>query len=451
MNQKKFMDSIRNIALPVTIQCLFQAMLGLIDQLMIGHLGSSCIAGVGLGGKFISLFTVTVSAIVTVAGILIAQYIGKEDRDGIRRSFHSCMYIAMIVGIIFLVLSIIIPNQIMGLYSNDKGTIRQAGIYLRIMSAGFIPQIIALMFSTLLRNMEAAKYVMYASGLSVISNTILNYLFIFGVGFMPRMDVAGAALATSLARIIEMAVVVIMYFRIKNKSKVFRGFYLSFGCRITKDFVKKIAKIIAPILLCEFLWSLGENVYAVIYGHIGTDSVAAMTLTYPIQTLAIGALSGVSAAAGIIIGQSLGVKKYEKAYEDSKKIMKLTIFAAVAICIFVSVIANLYVNLYNVNDNVKNITVHILYAYSLVFCAKVVNMVLGGGILRSGGQTKYIMIVDIVGTWLIGVPLGLLTSFVLGLPIYIVYFILSLEEYVRMLMEIYLFKSEKWMKNISNE
>ena len=435
MNQKKFMDSIRNIALPVTIQCLFQAMLGLIDQLMIGHLGSSCIAGVGLGGKFISLFTVTVSAIVTVAGILIAQYIGKEDRDGIRRSFHSCMYIAMIVGIIFLVLSIIIPNQIMGLYSNDKGTIRQAGIYLRIMSAGFIPQIIALMFSTLLRNMEAAKYVMYASGLSVISNTILNYLFIFGVGFMPRMDVAGAALATSLARIIEMAVVVIMYFRIKNKSKVFRGFYLSFGCR----------------LLCEFLWSLGENVYAVIYGHIGTDSVAAMTLTYPIQTLAIGALSGVSAAAGIIIGQSLGAKKYEKAYEDSKKIMKLTIFAAVAICIFVSVIANLYVNLYNVNDNVKNITVHILYAYSLVFCAKVVNMVLGGGILRSGGQTKYIMIVDIVGTWLIGVPLGLLTSFVLGLPIYIVYFILSLEEYVRMLMEIYLFKSEKWMKNISNE
>ena len=107
--------------------------------------------------------------------------------------------------------------------------------------------------------------------------------------------------------------------------------------------------------------------------------------------------------------------------------------------------------LYDVNDNVKNITVHILYAYSLVFCAKVVNMVLGGGILRSGGQTKYIMIVDIVGTWLIGVPLGLLTSFVLGLPIYIVYFILSLEEYVRMLMEIYLFKSEKWMKNISNE
>ena len=203
--------------------------------------------------------------------------------------------------------------------------------------------------------------------------------------------------------------------------------------------------------MCEFLWSLGENVYAVIYGHIGTDSVAAMTLTYPIQTLAIGALSGVSAAAGIIIGQSLGAKKYEKAYEDSKKIMKLTIFAAVAICIFVSVIANLYVNLYNVNDNVKNITVHILYAYSLVFCAKVVNMVLGGGILRSGGQTKYIMIVDIVGTWLIGVPLGLLTSFVLGLPIYIVYFILSLEEYVRMLMEIYLFKSEKWMKNISNE
>lgn len=447
MNKKEFYQSIKKVAFPITIQSLLQAALSLIDQIMIGNLGSASIAGVGLAAKFISLFTVTMTAIVTVAGIMIAQYKGNKSKEGINNSFFCNLYFSLIVAVVFILLSLILPEQIMKLYSKDYTTINQAVIYLRIMAIGFIPQTITLMFSALLRNMDSAKFATVASGISVITNTIFNYLLIFGIGVFPKLNVAGAALATSISRIIELAIIFGLFLKIKKQKEI----QLKFVFKFEKSFIKKIFYVLAPILLCEFLWSLGENVYAIIYGHIGTEACAAMTLTYPIQTIAIGALSGVSASTGIIVGESLGAGKNDEAYEESKSFVKITVLTAICIGVIISALSGYYVKLFNVSDETRNVTIYILYAYSLVFCAKVTNMVLGGGVLRSGGQTKYIMIIDMIGTWLIGVPLGIVTAYALQLPIYYVYFILSLEEYVRVLMEIYVFQSKCWMRNMAEQ
>lgn len=445
MDNKEFYQKIQKVAIPITIQSLLQSALSLIDQIMIGHLGSASIAGVGLAGKFSTLFSVIMNAIVTVAGILIAQYKGSKNKEGINTSFFTNLYFSLTVVFVFILLSFAFPTQIMGLYSEDPLTIEQSAIYLRIMALGFAPQTITLMLSALLRNMEAAKLATIASGISVVSNTFLNYLFIFGVGIFPEMGVAGAALATCLARCIELVIILVLFSRMKDK----KGIQLKVVFKFDKSLIKKIGYILAPILLCEFLWSLGENVYAVIYGHIGTEACAAMTLTYPIQGLAIGALSGISSAAGIIVGESLGAGKRDKAYMEAKKLIKISVIGSIIVGIIVSALSGWYVQLYNVGADTKQVTIYILYAYSLVLCGKVINMVLGGGVLRSGGQTKYIMYIDMVGTWLIGVPLGYITAYVLKLPIYYVYFILSMEEYVRVLLEAYLFKSKRWMKNLA--
>ncbi|MBD5105553.1 MAG: MATE family efflux transporter, partial [Lachnospiraceae bacterium] len=237
-----------------------QAALSLIDQIMIGNLGSASIAGVGLAAKFISLFTVTMTAIVTVAGIMIAQYKGNKSKEGINNSFFCNLYFSLAVAVIFILLSLILPGQIMRLYSEDDTTIAQAVIYLRIMAIGFIPQTITLMFSALLRNMDSAKSATIASGISVFTNTILNYLFIFGVGIFPKLNVAGAALATSISRIIELAIIIGLFLKVKEQKEIQLIFVFAFE----KNFIKKIFYVLAPILLCEFLWSLGENVYAVI-------------------------------------------------------------------------------------------------------------------------------------------------------------------------------------------
>ena len=445
MDKKEFYHDMKAIALPITIQSFLQAILSLIDQIMIGGLGSASIAGVGLATKFISLITVTISAIVTVAGIMIAQYKGNKNEKGVSDSFFSNLYFALAVAIIGVVLSVAIPERIMGLYSKDTATISEAAIYLRIMAIGFIPQAITLIIAAILRNIDAAKNAMIASAVSVVSNTLLNYLLIYGVGIFPKMDVAGAAAATSISRIIEMLIIFVMLTKAKQKSDLKLKVTFSFD----KSFLKKIGIVLAPILLCEFLWSLGENVYAMIYGHIGTEACAAMTLTYPIQTIVIGALSGVAAAAGILIGNALGGSEEDIAYEKSKEFMKVTVMISIVIGILVVLVAKYYVKLFNVSEATREVTVHILYAYALLFLAKVMNMVLGGGILRSGGQTKYTMIVDLIGTWLIGVPVGYIAAYVLNLPIVWVYFILSLEEYVRLLLEIRIFKSKRWMTNIT--
>ena len=199
------------------------------------------------------------------------------------------------------------------------------------------------------------------------------------------------------------------------------------------------------------MWSLGENVYAAIYGHIGTVASAAMTLTNPVQGLLIGALCGLSQAASVIIGKKLGNKEYDEAYTAAKKLLLYGFVGALALSGVILATSRFYVKIYQVEDAVKLLTKQILFAYALIAPFKVLNMILGGGIIRSGGKTKYVMAIDMLGTWGFGVPLGLLSAFVLKLPIPYVYFILSLEECVRFRISLIVFRRKNWMQSLEAE
>lgn len=206
--------------------------------------------------------------------------------------------------------------------------------------------------------------------------------------------------------------------------------------------------MLLPILLTEFLWSLGENVYAVIYGHLGTSSFAAMTLTGPVQGLFIDALSGLSGAAAVLIGKELGKKNFEKAYKDGKKLVLYGIIGALGLSVLLILLSGFYVSIYYVEEEVKQAARLLLIAFAVYAPVKVTNMILGGGIIRSGGNTKLIMYIDIIGTWGFGVPLGFLAAYVLKWSIPYVYLLLSFEEVIRLLMEWYVFRHRKWMHYI---
>ena len=207
--------------------------------------------------------------------------------------------------------------------------------------------------------------------------------------------------------------------------------------------------MLLPILVCELMWSLGENVYAAIYGHLGTAASAAMTLINPIVGLTIGALCGLSQAAGVLIGKRLGEGAFDDAYRESKKLILMGFAGAVGLGLLVAAFRGIYVEIYQVEPAVKALTGQILVAYALVVPFKVMNMILGGGIIRSGGQTQYSMAIDLIGTWGFGVPLGLLAGFVLKLSIPYVYFILSLEECVRFAISLVVFRKRLWMRRLS--
>ena len=443
MNRKdSFFASVCALAIPVALQSMLQASFSIVDQIMIGQLGSVSVAGVGLAGKFASIYSVIVSAVGVVAGIMISQYLGQKNNREVRRSFFVNLLICLGLAGIFTLLCGGFPSQIMGLYTTDAPMGQAAASYLLIITATFLPIAGATLLSTLLRCMEKAQLPLYASIASAILNTGLNYVLIFGKLGLPAMGASGAAIATVISTWVNFLLMLAMLGR--NGAVLKKGS----GAVIGKFNLRQYLGMLLPILVCEFLWSLGENIYAAIYGHMGTEASAAMTLINPIQSLVIGALCGLSQAASVIIGKKLGSKEYEEAYRDAWRLIRYGFFGAVILSVLVVIASPLYVEIYQVDAAVKLLTRQILVAYALVAPFKVLNMIAGGGIVRSGGKTNYVMIVDMIGTWVFGVPLGMLSAFVWKLSIPYVYFILSLEECVRFTITVFILRSKRWMQSL---
>ena len=443
MNRKdSFFASVCALAIPVALQSMLQASFSIVDQIMIGQLGSVSVAGVGLAGKFASIYSVIVSAVGVVAGIMISQYLGQKNSREVRRSFFVNLLISLGLAGIFTLLCGGFPAQIMGLYTTDAPMGQAAASYLLIITATFLPIAGATLLSTLLRCMEKAQLPLYASIASAILNTGLNYVLIFGKLGLPAMGASGAAIATVISTWVNFLLMLAMLGR--NGAVLKKGS----GAVIGKFNLRQYLGMLLPILVCEFLWSLGENIYAAIYGHMGTEASAAMTLINPIQSLVIGALCGLSQAASVIIGKKLGSKEYEEAYRDAWRLIRYGFFGAVILSVLVVIASPLYVEIYQVDAAVKLLTRQILVAYALVAPFKVLNMIAGGGIIRSGGKTNYVMVIDMIGTWVFGVPLGMLSAFVWKLSIPYVYFILSLEECVRFSITVFILRGRRWMRSL---
>lgn len=448
--QAEFDRTVLKIAFPVTLQSLLQSSFSVIDQVMIGQLGSSSIAGIGLGGKFASLYSVILAAIAAAAGIMISQYMGAKNQEAVSRSFFVNMGLSAGVAVLFLLPCMAFPEAVIGLYTKDEITRKLASDYLQIFALSFLPMAVSSMVTTMFRCMEAAKMPLYASIFALLMNTGLNYLLIFGKGSFPAMGVKGAALATAAAQWISCAVLLVFFMGFVGKQKT-KWTKRSGRTRKTiskRGYGRQYLGIIGPMLICEFMWSLGENVYAAVYGNMGTDACAAMTMTVPVQTLVIGALSGLSQAAGILTGKLLGGDQYEKAYADSKRLMRYGFIGSLLLSFLLILISPFYARIYKVEPSVQLMTRDLLMVFAAVSPVKVQNMILGGGIIRSGGKTKYIMWVDIIGTWLFGVPLALLSAFVWKLPIAYVYFILSMEELVRLGISFAVFRKKTWMNQV---
>ena len=442
--QEHFFKAVCTLAIPVALQSMLQSSFSMVDQIMIGQLGEINVAGVGLAGKFASIYSVVISAIGAVAGIMIAQYLGQKNRSEVRRSFVTNFLLGVGIAGMFMVICTLFPNQIMGAYTRDTHTRQAAAEYLMLVSGTFVPMTGATLLSTLFRCLEKPRLPLYASILSALLNTGLNYILIFGKLGISPMGVRGAAFATVIS---QCANFLLMFLMLSQNGSLLKFNEGEPTVTLRMNW-KQYWSMLLPLLVCEVVWSLGENVYAAIYGHMSTDASAAMTLTNPIQGLVIGALCGLSQAASVIIGKHLGSGENEKAYWSAKKLLVYGAIGSVFLSIIVIFTSKAYVGIYQVDNVVKAMTVQILFAYAIVVPFKVLNMILGGGIIRSGGRTKYVMFIDMVGTWCFGVPLGLLSAFVWKLSIPYVYFLLSLEECIRFGISLIVFHRRKWMNQL---
>ena len=444
MKQQTFFQSVIRIAIPVALQSMLQSSFSMIDQIMVGQLGSTSIAAVGVAGKFAFLYSVVTGAVTAIAGIMISQYIGQKDQKAADRSLCVNLLVAGGIGLLFTMLSLLFPEQIMQFYSDDADAVRYAASYLRIIAGTYLPIGVASTLSVMLRCNDRAKAPLYAAIASALTNTGLNYLLIFGKLGAPALGVQGAAIASVASQWVNVLIVVLFFQKLLSRRQ---GRFLP-SVKLDGVDRRQYLVMLFPVLVNEFLWGLGQNVFTVIYSHIGTQEVAAVALISPVESLLIGALSGFAQAAGILIGKRLGEEEYDKAYSESKQLMRYGFIGSLALSLLLFLLKGYYVRIYNVEDYVLQTAEWLLVAFAVLAPFKVQNMILGGGIIRSGGKTKYIMWIDLMGTWLIGIPLGFLCARLFKLPVAWVYFVIGLEEIVRWIVSVWVFRSRKWIIKI---
>ena len=446
-SDKEFMGNAAKLAIPISVQSLIQSSLGMIDQMMVGQLGETTVAGVGLGGRLPFIFSMIIAGITSGTSIYVSQYWGKKDTDNIKQVMGSTLSVGMIAALLFMALSFLIPNGIVNLFSRDEAVIREGASYLAIVALSFVPVLLTGTYSAVLRSTHHVKLTLYAGMISVVINTILNYFLIFGFLGFPEMGANGAAAATAISKLVECTIILGVVYGKKLP-----------GCTkfselitVRMSFFKLFMLTTMPILVNEFVWSVGESIYSGIYGIVGTKEATSMIITYPVQSICISVFMGLSSAAGVIIGNKLGEEEYDSAYDYAKKFVLLGIIGSIIVGAGLMLLSGLYVSAYKISKEAQHNAVILIGIFGTVLFVKVSNMIMGGGILRSGGKTKLTLFLDMLGTWGIGIPMGLLGAFVFKLPVYVVYLMITIEEVVRFVIGGVWMIRRVWIRNIVNE
>ncbi|MEQ8153386.1 MAG: MATE family efflux transporter [Clostridiaceae bacterium] len=441
---KKFMKKTLKLALPIAFQNFIMSSLNLFDNIIIGGLGVIAVASVGLANQIFFLLNLVLFGIVSGASIFTSQYWGKEDLKNIKRILGLCLVSSIFASALFMLLSLFFPSQIIGLFSKDSQVIIMGGSYLRIASLSYIFTAVSFAYSVILRSLNQVKAPMVASIISLGINTVLNFVLVYGLGSYAGMGVYGSAIATLIARVIEFIMTLFVVYKLNSPlaGSINDMFDFSF------NFIKKFFKITMPVILNESFWALGVTVYAAIYAHMGTSVIAATNIVGTIDRLAMVVFFGFGNAAAIMIGNKIGEKNEKEAFLYAKRFIILNPMIGILTGIVLYLVSPTILSAYNISSEVHTYSRDMLIILSLFLWVKAFNYTNIIGILRSGGDTKYCLFLDIGGMWLIGVPLVALTGLYFHMPIQKVYIFVFMEEISKLIVGLPRIASKKWINNI---
>jgi putative MATE family efflux protein len=446
-NDKKFLKTLFKLALPIALQNLILSSLNLVDTIIIGGLGEYAIAGVGIANQYFFLLNLVLFGVVSGSSIFTAQYYGDNDIPNIKRILGISILTSGTAAFIFFIVGFFFNSQIISIFSTDKVVISIGSEYLRIIVFSYVITAITFSYSFTLRSIGQVKIPMLISVIALAINTILNYLLVYGYFGMPKLGTNGSAIATLIARTIEMILMITVVYSQKLiiAAKVREMLDLSI------DFVKNFFKITAPVILNESMWSLGVSMYAIVYARMGTEVIASTNISATIERITWVIFMGLGNACAVMIGNKIGEGNEDEAYLLAKRFIVLCPILAILAGLIVFFTSGWTLSVYKVSPTVYNYSHNILMVFSIFLIAKVINYVSVIGIFRSGGDTKFCLILDTAGVWLIGVPLAFLGGLVLKLPIHFVYVLVYLEEVVKLMFCIPRIISKKWINNLTTK
>ncbi|AEF85906.1 MATE efflux family protein [Treponema primitia ZAS-2] len=442
---KQFYKSLFVISAPIMLQNLVNAFVNMVDTVMIGRLGATEIAAVGLGNQVFFVFSLMLFGICSGGAIFIAQFWGKQDISGIRKNTGLCLILNSAVAIIFTVAVLVDPHRIVGIYSRDPAVVEAGAKYLRTLAPSFIPFGVSFVFIITLRSVEKVRLAMVTTVIALLINVVLNYFFIFGVGPIPAMGVTGAAIATVIARIAEMIILVSVSYAKRYAPAGTLRELTSFSA----GFIARFFRITAPVIINETLWSLGITVQNIILGRTHTDAIAAFNITNTFSQLTWVIFMGLGNGVAVLIGKKIGEGKDTAARDYADRITIFAPLTAIAAVFILLPLSRLLPLIFNVNPQVL---AHTRAMFVILCCAypfRAFNMSMVVGICRAGGDTVFCAIYDLIFMWLITLPLAAAASFLFHAPVWLIYLCLCSEEVFKMLLGFWRLKSGRWLHNVT--
>lgn len=444
INQKTFYKNLTNLALPIAFQSLMLASVAAGDALMLGKVAQDEMTAVSLATQIQFVQNMFLSAVTAAGAILGAQYWGKGDRRTLEDVFNIMLQICGVVSVIFFLACEIIPELLMHIFTHDAPLIAVGSAYLRIAGWSYLLTGISQCYLTTMKVSERVKPVALISFCAVVLNLCLNAVFIFGLMGAPKMQAEGAALATTISRIIEL----VLCIAVSSKASYIRPAFDRF-IRIPKQLKTDFMKQCLPLIGSSLCWGVGFTSYTAIMGHMGTDAAAANSVAAVVRDLVCCMCNGIGSAAGIMVGNELGAGRLEMGRAYGTKLKNISYVIGFVSTILVLAVTPLVVGMVILTDQARGYLVGMMVILSVYMIGRCVNTVTINGVLDGGGDTLFDMYSLIVCMWMMAIPLALVGAFVLHWSPLAVYACTCLDEVGKIPWVMIRFRKYKWVQDLT--
>lgn len=442
----KFYKMVAGIALPIALQGLITTGVNMMDTIMIGVVGETQLSAVSLANQFINIFHIFCMGIGMGASVLVARYYGMKDKESLKKTVTIMLRLCLAMAMLFCVATIFLPRQIMQIYTVEEAIITNGARYLEYSVVAYFLLGLSLTCTIVLRNVGQVKIPLYTSIAAFFINVGANYIFIFGKFGAPRMEVAGAAIGTLIARIFEFSMIC-GYLFIKDKEIGFRvkDLFAPVG-NLWREYIR----ISIPVLISDGILALGNNSVAMVIGRLGENFVAANAVTTVTQQLSSVMIQGFSQAGAIVTGYTLGEGEREKAHSQGYAFLGIGILFGLVAAGIIMLISGPMIRAYNLSPQTQEIAWQLMSSISIIVVFQATNSIMTKGVLRGGGDTKVLMAADNIFLWVASLPLGILAGLVLHLPAFWIYFFLKIDQVLKAFWCVIRLRSGKWIKKIKS-
>ncbi|WP_413814346.1 MATE family efflux transporter [Hydrogeniiclostridium mannosilyticum] len=444
-DNRAFYKTVVALVLPMALQNLINVGVSSADVIMLGQVGETVLSAASLAGQVQFIMTLVFFGLTSGAAVLTAQYWGKGDTRTIEKVMGIAMRFSLMVGLAFTLAAWLIPEVLMSIYTSEPEVISEGCKYLRIVAVAYIPISITTIYLNIMRSVERVVISTVVYLISLVTNVILNAVFIFGLLGLPAMGIMGAALATMIARFVELAIV-LFYSKKMNRTIRFRisDLFVRDGF-LFRDFLRYSI----PVVLNELMWGAGASMNSAVIGHLGSAATAANSVAQVTRQLATVVAFGIANAAAIMIGKAIGAGDVARAKNYGARFTKLTLLAGVAGAVVVLIVRPIVMASMTLSPEAEGYLSMMMLVMSYFVIGQAYNTTMVVGVFRAGGDTRFGLALDVISMWCCSILLGAIAAFVLKWSVPVVYIILMSDEVLKVPFTTWRYKTRVWLKNVT--